>query len=1139
MNLDSVEQWATVIGTAVTVLGLLGSGAVYTRRKVRRRKPQLESACYAAASRPRRVRDFSPYSLGVHRAITAGSGSNDTDASDFPTYVERDIDLYLRAAVEAARRSPKFVLLVGASSTGKTRSACAAIETTMPEWELLVPLTPQRLLEQLTTRKSWDRTVIWLNELQSVLAPPSNDDVAAKLWDLLQTEDSLLLIGTIWPVYYQDFVDAEITPQEEAATPTRTLLSAAEVIHVPTLFSEREMVAVKEAATDDATLRQALRFAERDVAQTLAAGPDLIRHWELAPNGYCSAVITAAVDANILGVDSGLTPKLLRRVAWSQLSGTEQAAARSADDWFDRALTYATQVLKGATSVLIADRGLEQDLSTTYSLADFVYQHGLSTRAAALVSDETWQALDEATDDAEDLLRLARSARERGAAVQAEALYRHAREVGQPEATVELAELLASQLRTSEAEAVLRGANNADATEGWLQLHRLLQAQGRVTESESVLRDAITAGVSEFQGTSMRRRPGPGDDYRAHHPQLGWTTGVSPFGPRSELTDMLLRQKRDQDAVAVWTLAMEELQPFARQHLARLLLRLDCPHEAEKLLRLATTDGEPGARYALSHLLTSSGRLSEVERLWEVGVAAKEPEAPQQLARLLLDRGSTSEAFDVLQAALSADPYAAIDLAHALLDHGDLTRATTVLRQSAARGTTAANVCLATLLGAEGNYEAAEVELRTAVAAREPDAWQGLVALLLLADDWGAAESVLRENSKPGAATAILGTLLRFATRIDEAERVWKEAVHTGQEQGRPGLAGLYAGQGDLAQAEKVLREGVTFGERHSTELLTNFLSLAATNADVELAWREAVASGVWNAREKLARLLQSAGRAQEAEQILRDSVAAGELNARQNLMLLLVDDGRHEEAVVCGREALFAGETTLLPLLMDALVASNEVPEAEALVADAQRLGWHAPKVLLADLRIRQGRSVEAESLLREAVEDGEWSALDLLIDLLGPDRIHALDDVAIEPSLGNIEVLERRGLPQRVELLTSEAGVAKQMRLAQNGSSLVRYMPAERDSEFALRRAALTGAWQGFGALATFLKQNGRANEAEHVATCGAIMQEYGAWLVLADVQWMQGFEVVALDVLWEAMARGERGAALELRHRLATLS
>lgn len=1139
MTLDSVEQWATVVGTAVTVLGLLGSAATYTYRRVRRSAPRREGTAFAAASRPRKVRDFTPYHLGVHRAITAGGRSGSADDPRLPTYIERDIDVDLRAAVEAAQRAPKFVLLVGASSTGKTRSAHAAIEATMPEWELLVPLTPQRLLEELTTRSRWDRTVIWLNELQSVLAPPNQDDVAAKLWDLLQTKEALLLIGTLWPIYYQDYVDAHVAAPDEAATPTRLLLSAAQVISVPTVFSDGELAAAKRAAADDATLEEALRFTDREVAQALAAGPDLIRHWELAPDAYCRAVITAAVDARLLGVNSGLSSKLLRGVAWTQLSGTEQAVARSENGWFDRALAYATRTLKGATSVLVADRSGEQELRTNYSLADFLYQHGLSTRAGAQVSDETWQALDHATDDAEDLLRLARSAKERGAVARAEALYRHARQVGQPQATAELAELMASQLRTTEAEALLREATGAGAPDAWLQLHRMLQSQGRVAESESVLRDAISAGVTEFQGTSWRTRPGPADGNgdRSHEPELGWTTSVTAFGPRSELTDILLRQKRDEEAVAVWNLAVEQRQPFARQHLAKLLLRLMRPDEAERLLRLAVADGEPGARYELSDLLKGSDRLPEVERLWEEGVAAREPEAPQQLARLLLDRGSSSEAVEVLQAALPADPYAAVDLADALRDLGQPKQAEDVLRQSAARGVAAAGVRLAALLGARGDFEAAQVELHEAMAAREPDAWRRLVALLLLGDDWVAAELVLREHPAQSEAAAILGTLLRFRTQINEAERAWRDAIRTGYPQGRPGLAGLYAGQGDFARAEQVLREAVAFGERHSTELLADFLSLAATTADVELVWREAVASGVWNAREKLAQVLQRAGRVQEAEQVLRDSVAAGELNARQNLISLLLKEDRQAEAVSCGREALIAGETTLLPLLIRALVVSNEVAEAEALVADAQRLEWHAPKALLADLRMRQGDLAAAELLLRQAVEEGEWGALDALIDVLGPARAREINDVLIKPDLFNIQTLERRDLHEAADRLSSQLDAGTRSRFAENAPSLVRNMPAACDPELVLRRAALSGGWQAFGALATYLIQNGRADEAEHVATCGAIMQEYRAWLVLAGVLRARGFEVVELAVLWEAVARGERGAAVELRRRMQT--
>ena len=56
-----------------------------------------------------RVRDADPHQLGVHAAIRA-----EDEAHELPVYVPRDVDVSLRAALDAGSRRGSFVLLVGA-----------------------------------------------------------------------------------------------------------------------------------------------------------------------------------------------------------------------------------------------------------------------------------------------------------------------------------------------------------------------------------------------------------------------------------------------------------------------------------------------------------------------------------------------------------------------------------------------------------------------------------------------------------------------------------------------------------------------------------------------------------------------------------------------------------------------------------------------------------------------------------------------------------------------------------------------------------------------------------------------------------------------------------------------------------------
>src|SRR5688500_17776291 len=70
-----------------------------------------------------------PRDLGIHSVIPL-SGDDD----DLPTYVEREFDSQLRIALAANLPSRgSFVVMVGGSSTGKTRSLYEAIYELVPE----------------------------------------------------------------------------------------------------------------------------------------------------------------------------------------------------------------------------------------------------------------------------------------------------------------------------------------------------------------------------------------------------------------------------------------------------------------------------------------------------------------------------------------------------------------------------------------------------------------------------------------------------------------------------------------------------------------------------------------------------------------------------------------------------------------------------------------------------------------------------------------------------------------------------------------------------------------------------------------------------------------------------------------------
>ena len=87
-----------------------------------------------------------------------------------PEYVPRDIDAAefgVRARVTVAAQRGGFLLLVGGSSVGKTRSAYEVVRALLPDWWLVHPAGPAEVAALAQAPPS--RTVVWLDELQRFL----------------------------------------------------------------------------------------------------------------------------------------------------------------------------------------------------------------------------------------------------------------------------------------------------------------------------------------------------------------------------------------------------------------------------------------------------------------------------------------------------------------------------------------------------------------------------------------------------------------------------------------------------------------------------------------------------------------------------------------------------------------------------------------------------------------------------------------------------------------------------------------------------------------------------------------------------------------------------------------------------------
>ena len=438
-----------------------------------------------------RVSEAEPRRLGVHAAISVPGAPDETP----PEYVPRDADADehgVRATVAAAAQRGGFVLLVGGSSVGKTRCAVEAVQALLPDWWLVHPAGPAEVVALAAAQPA--RMVVWLDELQRYL-DGERGLTGGVVRALLGAPDPAVIIGTLWPDRYTVYAAVPAPGGADLHAREREVLDLAAVIRISPAFSAAEQDRARSAAVRDPRLQVALGAAGYGLTQTLAAAPQLVARWEDAQTAepYAWAVLTAALDAARLGARAPLSIDFLRAAAPGYCTSQQQAEAP--ENWFERALAYATGKLYGAAAAL-SPAGAGMGQIAGYTAADYLIQYSSRERRYERVPASTWDAALGHVRDPADIARLADSARNRLLYRYAIPLYRQAADAGDDSAALWLTLLLAQRgdldgLRT-----------RADAGDGVAALHLadLLAERGDLDQAEQILRAQADAGDRDAAG---------------------------------------------------------------------------------------------------------------------------------------------------------------------------------------------------------------------------------------------------------------------------------------------------------------------------------------------------------------------------------------------------------------------------------------------------------------------------------------------------------------------------------------------------------------------------------------------------------------------------------------------------------------
>jgi tetratricopeptide (TPR) repeat protein len=583
------------------------------------------------------VEEWNPFALGVHRSITVDGARIGGPAALTP-YVPRRHDAQLRRLLNE-RPSALMAVLVGESSTGKTRGMFEAVRACVPDWPLAHPLDAEALLKLVETLRP--PVVLWLNETQRYFDGPAGPAVAQALHRLLSMPPGpVIVLGSMWLRQHWE----RLTHMPAAGTPdphlhARELLRgiAYRIDVPPTLDDPAAQHALDAHARRDRRLALARETANTGrIIQVLAGGVELANRYNHPTDPYGHAVLTAAIDARRLGFQALLPAEFLRQAAPGYLEGHDRSTpAAQSGRWFADALAIAQHPILGVAA-LTSDRrqdGIGE--SEGFQLHDYLDQHGRFLRRAIHIPAATWDGLIAHTTDAGDLVRLIEQAADRALFRYAYELYTEAQaqDVAPPRKFQNyltrigvLPEEKWTPFQSAIEELQLANAQRSDAagrsdlklSTSTMDLDRLvrwLEDEGRKAEIEAALRFAVVRDIPQ-----------------AHERLVEWLT----------------RAGRHADVETAW----REVFTADRHKWERLVGWLHAtgkPDEAEEVLREAVALGVNSALYRLINLLHATGRDDKIEQVLRDAIDAGEIQAAGKLADLLIASGRLAEAEQALR----------------------------------------------------------------------------------------------------------------------------------------------------------------------------------------------------------------------------------------------------------------------------------------------------------------------------------------------------------------------------------------------------------------------------------------------------------------------------------------------------------
>lgn len=647
--------------------------------------------------------------LEVHPAVDADVGSGALAA--LPPYIARPdgVDGRLRSMVAESANGSRLVMVVGGSSTGKTRVCWEAVRAELPSWRIVHPLAPDRpaaLLRALQDDVLEPRTVLWLNEAQLyLLVKDSTAQVSSALQALLtdSRRGPVLVLGTMWPTYWNHLADdaGDGDDLHDGMGAVHQLADLAHTITMPSAFSDRELADAARLVASDPRLRLARsRAASGHITQFLAGAPHLVRRYEQS-DGAARAILHAAMDARRCGHGPLLTEEFLLTAATGYI---DEATWHTLDEgWFTSSLDELLKPRRKLPGPLTRYRprpGEPSSDSPLYQLADVLHEKSRTTRKRKPPASSLWAAAATHSRTDADMRELAEAARTYQA-VDCEALYLRAASGGDVSLLTWFIRRLIGLGQFRRAEELIEER----CLSGFLlgELSAAVGLSGQYADSERLARRAFAVSGDRY-----------GHRRLAHH---------------------LLSLGMRRDAARVYSWAADHGDPSAARWLAQHYEAQGDRVTAERLACTALTQhGSPAALLALAQSRVAGGEVTDAARLSQIVADHGHADLLVTHARERSDHRDHAAALCFYGAAAAVEHPKALEWMSWHCDgQADHRRAEDLAHAAAARGNSHALHGLAHLRSFKGHVQDAERLNRAAaqagsLSAREWLARRGLLA---------------------------------------------------------------------------------------------------------------------------------------------------------------------------------------------------------------------------------------------------------------------------------------------------------------------------------------------------------------------------------------------------------------------------